>query len=119
MQNETKFTPGPWSAWLGRGGHSRTGPAAAAAHLFVSEHKKSPYGAFVEMSSKSMECPCIALGDTKERAEANARLIAAAPELLEALQKLCAIQESGDVACWAGEWDQARAAIAKATGATP
>jgi len=46
---------------------------------------------------------------------ANARLIAAAPELLEILIKLCAIQEIGDVASWAPEWDCARAVITKAT----
>ena len=53
----------------------------------------------------------------KDEASDNARLIAAAPELLEVLEKLCSIQEAGDVASWAEEWDEARAAIAKATGA--
>jgi hypothetical protein len=47
---------------------------------------------------------------------ADARLIAAAPDLLEALQKLCAMAEHNDVACWDAEWDSARAAIVKATG---
>lgn len=50
--------------------------------------------------------------------EANARLIAAAPELLEALQE--AIAELDDsLACPRDEWDfydKARAAIRKATG---
>jgi hypothetical protein len=46
----------------------------------------------------------------------NLQLAAAAPEMLEVLSALCAIQESGDVASWAGEWDKARAIIAKATG---
>ena len=43
---------------------------------------------------------------------ADARLIAAAPELLEALQEVIAISDrKHDV------WDKAKAAIAKATGA--
>jgi hypothetical protein len=45
---------------------------------------------------------------------ANARLIAAAPDLLEALEDLC----SGDVSNQE-KWDAARAAIAKAIGDNP
>lgn len=52
--------------------------------------------------------------------EANARLIAAAPELLEALQRLQACYSSSHSpsvreSCWL----QARSAIAKATGDQP
>lgn len=43
--------------------------------------------------------------------EANARLIAAAPELLEALQEVIAISDRKHDA-----WDKAKAAIARATG---
>lgn len=64
-------------------------------------------------------------GDGEDQAGANARLIAAAPELLEALQSIC------DGACWslgsgprhhiadipAAKIEHARAMIAKATGA--
>ena len=44
--------------------------------------------------------------------EANARLIAAAPELLEALKAVVSVADRATV-----EFDMARAAIAKATGA--
>lgn len=47
--------------------------------------------------------------------EANARLIAAAPELLEALQRVCSHGERTSAQIDA-DWDHARAAIAKATG---
>lgn len=46
-----------------------------------------------------------------EQAKANGRLVAAAPELLEALQGLCEVGVPG-----AHRWEAARAAIAKATG---
>lgn len=46
-----------------------------------------------------------------ERTEANARLISAAPELLEALKAVLSVADRKTV-----EFDKARAAIAKATG---
>ena len=58
------------------------------------------------------------VGDSSQEDEANAHLIAAAPELLEALR--CLID--GDEGMWRHDapseaWDEiARAAIAKATG---
>lgn len=63
-----------------------------------------------------------ACGPTQEgqqQQEANARLISAAPEILEALTNLCADESvrNGDVPC--SLYDAARAAIAKATGAQP
>jgi len=49
--------------------------------------------------------------------EADARLIAAAPDLLAALKLLVAFGE-GSFAQAVGAWEQARAAIAKAEGAS-
>lgn len=51
--------------------------------------------------------------------EANARLIAAAPELLEALEGFVSVYGVDDVPRWMQVRDKARAAIAKATGETP
>ena len=51
--------------------------------------------------------------------DANARLIAAAPELLEALETLAECAKYGDVIEGADAWKDARAAIAKAKGEQP
>lgn len=51
----------------------------------------------------------------KEQA-ANARLIAAAPDLLEALKGLCRQGITSTAADWDTAWSTARAAIAKAEG---
>ena len=64
---------------------------------------------------------CQSYGYSYAEAEANARLIAAAPELLAALEKMlaCGIQENGKwVKCAPNDSDleQASAAITKATG---
>lgn len=63
-------------------------------------------------------------GERSEINDVNARLIAAAPELLEALNTMtnryCSLVNSGDAGNWNPEEDpevqQARAVIAKATG---
>lgn len=52
------------------------------------------------------------LPNGKDVQDANGRLIAAAPELLEALEQLCADELNTQE-----KWDNARAAITKATGA--
>ena len=56
-------------------------------------------------------------GVSRDEMKANARLIAAAPELLDALQSLLARVSSDIIAnqCWHEEQRAARAAIAKAT----
>jgi hypothetical protein len=60
--------------------------------------------------------------DNQFEVEANARLIASAPELLEALKGVFNIRPSDTCGCELGElelqaWDKVRQAIAKAEGA--
>lgn len=55
-------------------------------------------------------------GTSQDEADANARLIAAAPELLAALEHLLALNSGCAPEEEERGWDQARAAIAKATG---
>lgn len=115
----SNFTPGPWSV-------GATDPDTAE----------------IEIVSEGRPYVCLALpGAVDGRTEANARLIAAAPDLREALQGLlddviglmresegvAGLHLNGDVADWAsldegGRFERlsnmsaARAAIAKATG---
>lgn len=51
------------------------------------------------------------------RFAADANLISAAPDLLDALNKLMALESRGRVMPVGREWDAARAAIAKVEGA--
>lgn len=96
-------TPGPWR-WVG--------PFLDASDL-VSDH-----GPIIEY--QSYEGQSFA-GTSDAQDEANARLIAAAPELLEALREVMAEVEDC-CAVPADEWDfvaKVRTAIAKATGEQP
>ena len=89
---ETKFTPGPWSV------AGRTG--------FVNQIEIAP-------------AICTAYG-AGEEIEANARLIAAAPDLLVVAKDFHEVLSERGLFCECGESDcrttRLRAAIAKATG---
>lgn len=92
MSGATKHTPGPWFV-----------PYRAHGTLFVEAHLRQ--GWLQEVAA----CGPTEIGSQQE---ANARLIAAAPELLEALQfVMSAHGEQLDLA-----FQQAQDAIAKATG---
>ena len=114
---ETKYTPGPWQV-----------------EGYDPAHKESNGVQVVVVFSQTHEVArcrynCCA-GLPLERADANARLIAAAPELVEALGELCtdlaeSHAEELDAAHYGDDPDSclycrhlaaARAAIAKATG---
>lgn len=80
------FTPGPWEIR----------PSFAGSQYL---HIKSP-------TSDSVACT---------ESEADARLIAAAPDLLYALKSLMDSESRARIMPIGAEWDVARAAIAKAT----
>jgi hypothetical protein len=94
----SKHTPGPWKAkkWVG------TDPYDDPDRPFVEVGN-------VHWSPKNWK-PAAAIKQT-----ANARLIAAAPELLEALENLLKVHE-GEGGTQHNAADMARAAIAKAKG---
>jgi hypothetical protein len=107
----SKHTPGPWgTAYL----YSTRCPENACVDVLAAPKSEKHSGLKIAEASFS----CIESDyhvTNRGEAEANARLIAAAPELLFALQNLLAVQAGeGGTAYHSG--DIARAAIAKATG---
>lgn len=108
----TKHTPGPWVAEMRYindiPGNARVEVMAGSKH---EDHMNSAVASVCYSHT-----PCRFYIDDKDEAEANARLIAAAPDLLEALEGFVA--EFGDKAVNANV-KKARAAIAKATGDNP
>ena len=91
MSNQTSYTPGPWEVF------------ASHAGLYVIDSAEQ--GAICKLEW------CL-------EAEANARLIASAPEMLAVLKRLCSkfgVCYDGTPFDWK-EWREARAAIAKAEG---
>lgn len=120
-----KHTPGPWEEWSKGGNFSTTGHAAAASYTAMCAIGEFDKDCAVEVVADGTNV-AIALGNTKEEAEANARLIAAAPELLDEL-----IEQDKFLGVLAGtvplsekdthrriamHRESVRAAIAKATG---
>ena len=101
----TKYTPGPWFVWEG------------GVYAGMPKVKKRGY-------LKGYDAKICATDDmygTARARKANARLIAAAPDLLEALQNIAEYWNQGQNeaamadACWHAI-HTARAAIARATG---
>lgn len=106
---KAQHTPGPWRA-RPNGGYGQ-GPINA---VFTAESELCG-GLLASLDTEP----------TNPNMEADARLIAAAPELLDALEKLLGLFDSGIRSEYEGtsmletllaEGDFARAAIAKATG---
>lgn len=109
----SEHTPGPWETY--RGGHAYTYPDSPQAEIHILADERD-----VEIAS------CVRRDIPKDQHAANARLIAAAPELLEALVALLDSDVYADgeglVSVSGGSTSEneeavkaARAAIAKAT----
>jgi hypothetical protein len=87
-QTATPSTPGPWQVHL--------------SHIYTADPERALICQVWNPGSRAEDYPI----------EANARLMGASPELLDALMRVVAIADRKTV-----EFDAARAAIAKATGA--
>lgn len=74
---------------------------------------------FFMISSLVRTCTAIALGNSTAEAEANARLIAAAPQMLEALRMFVHPYQEGNRNTETERQEIGRAAILKATGEQP
>jgi hypothetical protein len=129
--SKAEHARGPWEAWfLGKGSTlAVTGPAAAAAmccKFALRADLVSKDDPCIEIAASDKTAPALVFGDTLAQCEANARLIASAPELLALLVQLNdAIDRLGhgsyslesrdgfDAQLFV---DEVRAAIARATG---
>lgn len=102
----SKHTPGPWVLKETCSSFEIKGEFKLSKNSFITCHQWSD-GDY---------------GSTRKQAEANALLIAAAPELLEVIKNMVALDSSSaQEDCvgrqyWMAAIDNARAAIAKATG---
>lgn len=108
--SENKHTPGPW--------YWKDGAIRAANRDFV----LWPQNVMGALELNWADCLGACGKHSEDNAEANARLIAAAPELLEALQRMLLefdfLIEEGKLPDIRNDviFDHARTAIAKATG---
>ena len=92
-----QHTPGPWKAYPIEMNHGLPYTPVAANTLLAKVYSE-------------------AFGDY-EQSEANARLVAAAPDLLAALRAMVSAQHSGPISDeMLAAWKQGKSAIAKATG---
>jgi hypothetical protein len=99
---ERKWTPGPWEVDDAGDVHSKH---LGYAYSFVAISTGEDYGGYYGDNA-----------DVDLQKKANAHLIAAAPDLYEALENL--LNDPGDDYIKTRHWDAARAALAKARGDT-
>jgi hypothetical protein len=97
----SKHTPGPWAV------------DADAYPIFI--YSESETWPLIDELGNEEGCKGAFIANTGDN-KANARLIAAAPELLEALKDMLDGHEDACTGYGEGAADKARAAIAKATG---
>lgn len=100
----TQHTPGPW-----KGGFAITGSNGNPVCRVVSTAKWES-----KTDALKYGCGGFSQKTSNEEATANAKLIAAAPDLFEALLDVC-VARNGDEAEKERAWDKAHAAIDKAT----
>jgi hypothetical protein len=116
----SKHTPGPWTAH-NTGEHAFTIKATSVrVNASAGEKERSYYQGIASVSERG-DHPQHGGGISFKTCQANARLIAAAPELFEALKLLIAEYEPNMKAFALdaprkAKWDAAQAAIAKVTG---
>ncbi len=99
---EPKWTKGPW-VWR-------------PAYLNAGQDEADTLAGTVGDTEGDGMCVAAIHHDAGLPAVANANLIAAAPELYEALEELVRVQMDGDWEYWRGARDRAEAALAKARG---
>lgn len=106
--DNAEHTPGPWSL-----GHETS----------KNDPDTSFRGPFINVvAGLGFSLPALAAGETMVEARANARLIAAAPELLEALEQaaerfdFAAHRDKNQAGLWATAAKEARAVAEKARG---
>lgn len=101
--SDIRYTPGPWKAFN-----------ASWSETFITAPGFDHAICCLDINHATEESQ----ESDSEQMAANARLIAAAPELLEALQEMLHIMEQHEQlsGCECSIGDEARSAIAKATG---
>ena len=99
---KAKHTPAPWDALHANG------------FIAFKQELSNRYRCIVGKKTTDMSGKMTAMvfGDTKEEAEANARLVSSCPDLIEALQDLLAAPSTLKQGFW---YDKAKSAIEKAT----
>ena len=95
-------TPGPWHIYRRRPDDIYRGPA----------------GTFFVVDADQSNVADVVINGDRSTTKSNARLIAAAPDLLAALKALLAYEDETEGGFMTGDIIKARAAIAKAEGAS-